>query len=854
MSKNQNELKAKLNPFLIILLSCLLASLMILNSNHVNKQRALIKLAKEKEESFYGIAKLRKLEDNENTKEVCDRASNDLNEYYKTRDLSKIDLYNDPIKCEECDKSYMKALIDLVREYADDDDSPSNEQDEDLRNLEGDIDTDKLKEYIPRIIPFAVFAAFGILSIFGWIGCCIFCCCDCCCCCCCKKDGCTIPCFIFSYTFYALVVGVCIYGLTEANKIFVGLANAECSILKFFGEVLNGEDKTELPRWAGIKGINNLLDNLVDTITDLKDSSFDTLSNGISNIETKKSTFRTKMEEAGNSFFDPPNSNTYKSVYSKDYSGQGITNYPLEDTYVLDLVKQFGKKVGEEDGKDKYPEQTSLWFWNEEFSIVAGNADEYLATAHDGFNEILNESFDTVISGLKDGSTNLDKLTKPFTDAEKEIGDILSDYAGHIDKYGKMGVKIVFSVLMVMNIALAVLIILIYMFSGKSCVDCCFFRCIFKSCTHILWNILALMMILAFLIGSILGLIGRIGGDMMSLVTYIMSEENFNSTTPLLLDELDEANKYIQTCIHGDGDISKDLNLGDSLNAFDDINNVEGNITMVKGNFTRIKDDCFTYKEISTRLQQEKDFENSTLLIPVQGESNQRYPIDYDKFLEKINDLTKNNQISWSRDSPSTSSCQTNSNSPASYHPKYCPPKDYSNSISGDFPKYAEILADIDFMVTYANNEANTDSVKKVIDSLKGDYIIYLDGYTNVLDSFLKIIHRVTDIVREYSGDGDAFAFLNGKFIGTNLKIILKFLKYSLGVDLYNVGVCLCVVGLSLILSISSTILLMVIINIKLKKIMDASKTPITAVAPNEVQIPYVVNGTEQIMVQPKYV
>ena len=65
---------------------------------------------------------------------------------------------------------------------------------------------------------------------------------------------------------------------------------------------------------------------------------------------------------------------------------------------------------------------------------------------------------------------------------------------------------------------------------------------------------------------------------------------------------------------------------------------------------------------------------------------------------------------------------------------------------------------------------------------------------------------------------------MNGKFIGTNLKIILKYLKHSLGGDFYTVGICLVVVGFSLILSISSTILLIVIINISLKENMDAEK------------------------------
>ena len=64
---------------------------------------------------------------------------------------------------------------------------------------------------------------------------------------------------------------------------------------------------------------------------------------------------------------------------------------------------------------------------------------------------------------------------------------------------------------------------------------------------------------------------------------------------------------------------------------------------------------------------------------------------------------------------------------------------------------------------------------------------------------------------------------MNGKFIGINLKIVLKYLKYSLGKDLYTVGLCLVVVGFSLILSVSCTIFLIVYINIELKKNMIAA-------------------------------
>ena len=62
----------------------------------------------------------------------------------------------------------------------------------------------------------------------------------------------------------------------------------------------------------------------------------------------------------------------------------------------------------------------------------------------------------------------------------------------------------------------------------------------------------------------------------------------------------------------------------------------------------------------------------------------------------------------------------------------------------------------------------------------------------------------------------------------------MKYLKHSLGEDIYTVGICLVVVGFSLIFSISLTILLIVIINIfiennkKLAKNTDIPDFPVT--------------------------
>ena len=120
-----------------------------------------------------------------------------------------------------------------------DDEDEENEGDgRRLRNLEFSLNKNKqdIINYGKHLLPSLIFFAIGILCIPGWLICCFCCCCNCCCCCCCKKPGCKLPCFIFTYIFYGLSVAICIYGLTQSNKIFVGLSDTECSILKFFDQ------------------------------------------------------------------------------------------------------------------------------------------------------------------------------------------------------------------------------------------------------------------------------------------------------------------------------------------------------------------------------------------------------------------------------------------------------------------------------------------------------------------------------------------------------------------------------------------------------------------------------------------
>ena len=814
MTKTQEEKTSRLKPYQIILLSCLLATFMIINSNYVNYNRDLEKLNKEKGELFDNIINIRKLSSKNYSEEICTRASDDLNEYYQTGDLSKIDIDDGSIESKDKDQTYMAALISIVRTMLDDSEENGNSSpvNTNLRNLGGfsDIEKQDIIDYAMRLLAMLVFIVFGIFSIFGWIFCCICCCCDCCCCCCCKKTTCKIPCFIFTYIFYALVVSICVYGLTQANKIFVGLADTECSLLKFFEQVIYGETKQSLPRWAGIESIKSLLTDINNTVTDLSEDSYQQLNDSVANISNTKQSFERTMKEAGDNFYD----NGFKSPYTTTVNGLGDN---LDGDYVYKEVYMFGRYEG-----NNFTSPSYLYAWNQEFSLIANNAYGYLLDARDDFTDILGDSLGDVQDALSDGKDALDDLVDPFNDVSDSIGEILSDYSEYIDKYGKMGVKIVFGGLMVINVALAVLMLLICMCSGQSCTSCCCCRCIFKTCVHVFWNILALLMILTFIIGSLIALVGRLGGDAMGLVSYIMSIDNFNGTNPLLVNKLDKAKDYVYTCMHGNGDIAAQLGLGNSLNSFSGINDVENNITTIRNTFITLTSQIGTYATLNQELEDQKDYKKNITMVK---KDNPTKTISYYEYLKKINDLEGVNDI-WSVDTENSHSCDSNQNE-QNYHPRECKPYDINmkNKYSSEtnYAKYSEILEKLDTFRSKAYYESEhtvtTDapSVKKVIDDLKREYDKYLGCYIDILNFFIRTIHRITDLIRPYIGSGgNAFDFLNGKFIGTNLKIILKYLNHSLGTDFFTVGILLCVVGCSLILSISSTILLIVIINIGL--------------------------------------
>ena len=852
MTNERTQYNPKLKPFHIIIVACLLSPLLILNSNYVNSQRAKEKLNQEKSKLFDQIISSRHLQENEgdekplsNSDKVCKKGSKELVSYYETGDLSKINLDEGAIKCEEKGKPYFEALLNIVKSLTDEGDGETDNGNQSGENHEGENTRrnlieigeiqDDLISYVKHLIGILIFLVIGVLSLPGWLVCCFCTCCNCCCCCCCKKKNFKIPCFIFTYIFYALAVVVCIYGFSQTNKIFVGMADTECSILKFLDQVLDGETKEEMPRWAGIEGINTILNNLYGVINRMKTNTYSQLVSAIETIETNRNSFMTKMEAAGKTFLD--NSNNYKGDYLTPSYSYDFGSYKAEGQYVLDLVNMFGRY--DNDAKKFVPEDSTLSLWDLEYSTVASHADEYLDTAKSGFEEILDKSSEKVLDSLDSGKSSLEELRGSFNDIKSDLADSIYDASDIVEDYGKLGSKLVFGVLGLMNVALAVFMLFICLFSGEMCKNCCCCRCIFKFFTHLLWNILALLMFVTFIVGFLFSFVGTVGEDMMNVISFVVSEDNLgkdgNEGEGMLISSLGGAKSYLDRCVNGDGKIEEEIGLDlKQVNSFTNISDSQTKIEETKEQFEEIKDTCLTYYTYLEFLEKRESLTSQELSLIPKDKSFNDDPTSFLNFniiLRDMNQKIKDNGGAYQGESwevgetaDKTLTCSATGGT-LIFYPLTCKPIDRAwisaTSTSDEIKGRAKILSDTIVQII----DTVKTPYKKILDDLKVEYTNYLGAYITALDKFGQTIASITNTIGEFIGDGsNLFGFIQCNFIGTNLKIILKYLKTALGKNIKTIGICLTVVGCSLALSISSTILLIVIINIGLE---EKNKTPL---------------------------
>ena len=170
----------------------------------------------------------------------------------------------------------------------------------------------------------------------------------------------------------------------------------------------------------------------------------------------------------------------------------------------------------------------------------------------------------------------IEKVSKTFTDLEKYNIGSLEDNMEYFDKYCKLGLFLLFSVILGFCF-FSLLALTIYFVCNIKCLSCLF---------HLFWNLEMLFIIITMIIGICFGIVGIVSKDAVSVLKYTVSSENLNSNDIFLLDIEHEYREKIDICFNKNGNLSY---------ALENINGefgeqFEANFKSFEGNYTKIKE------------------------------------------------------------------------------------------------------------------------------------------------------------------------------------------------------------------------------------------------------------------------
>ena len=234
------------------------------------------------------------------------------------------------------------------------------------------------------------------------------------------------------------------------------------------------------------------------------------------------------------------------------------------------------------------------------------------------------------------------------------------------------------------------------------------------------------------------------------------------------------------------------------------------------------------YNQTIEKLNKEKNLESDIHLILTGEHNEQEDKISYFDFISKINVGFESEINHYKWDFGCTNN-QCNGDGQINFNPKSCPPYDIIKDLTlndDNLKNYAKILQDADTFIDNATSPSE-GSFLKMLDNLRDKYKEYLSQINYVLIVLDDIIENLMGKISPFIGNqNNFFSFLNGHFIQINIKIILKYLKDAFGKNIFSIGLSLIIVGCALILSISSTLILLAIINLELNQHIKMENTP----------------------------
>ena len=769
-----NQKSSKLKYSLVTIFSVFLLYSFSKNSNNSLKEiQNSIQISQSKNN-------VRSLLEKDKVDKVCERASKEVQEFFSGEKENEEKDY-------EKDSESVKQLMNIIDGKGDE---PKNES---------------IKKYIFRVLPVAFFIVFGVISIIIWPTCiCCMCCCKCCCCiCCCKSCMKLFQLIIFfvSGGAFAVTFIFSTYGIAATDSVFKGVDSTLCTIFKVINEAVEGQSKTTLPKWAGIEGVKNILSGIAETIDDSQDEIDSTFSIAMGRVEQSEEDWENKMTTAERVTFTPFSLSTSETPKTKNSPTSGKSY----DNVIPDYALNYGN----------YLDSIQT-----EFTGVTDAIFTSLKNAKNDINSAFKDA--SFKSSLDDASGSITKLQGSFDDLSEKIAKPLLDNEELISKQIKQYAQIVFGIIMGLCAGMTGIYVIQY-------INCCSpLQSLLKIVTFVVWNLLFLFSIVSFIVSGFIGLIGIVGKDGTALASYLISEENLESKEPRILGSSD-SNKYLKVCIHGDGNLKEQLQIGDSMDQLDDLYSLQNEINTHKTTLST-HSTSLVIKQFN-----DKNYEKNFLDCNYFNEDAPTTQYNFIEWLDELNLYTQKSTYQnhyderWDKVTsyqgytyfPYSSNARADPNSKqllSIYDDWTGSQVNYrysGSSISTTGAPYATVAEGAqtlyDALKTLLKPKVNTEYYQKINPrntDLKDQFEETTSAMKTALDSASKIITRLTTLLSEYIGEeGTIYSLINCAFIGKDFNFLMKQLHDSLGNNVYNFATVMITMTCFLTLALYASVL-----------------------------------------------
>ena len=400
-------------------------------------------------------------------------------------------------------------------------------------------------------------------------------------------------------------------------------------------------------------------------------------------------------------------------------------------------------------------------------------------------------------------------------DIKDNVGEIILDYSKLIDKYGRLILKIVFIVLLIISIVVETFFICLIIFSSKKC-DCPKLASFMKILIHIFWNILALLVIIIFLVGEIICLIGTVGKDLFEAISFLISSRNLLDPSPRLFEN--DAAIYLDICINGDGIITDDLGIENDLGNIGALKTITEKLDQIIEAITTKKRDTnkdAVHDEIMNELNKRQNNQVNYGFVNTITKNNLNLIETLSQLNQQLDSCNINDTWSFSCEANQQGSCTSAVNTNKCLNPKSCINELNSRytSICTDTQVYIDIINHLFTSIDFASNSNNVNSIANQASIMKNAYMAFLSSADSALSDYTNKFRPFSSIYNNFVGNGSILGLINCAFIGKNVKVMLNYLNDTLGDGFIALGSVLVFIGIIMLCCITFSILLLSIID-----------------------------------------